>query len=273
MTVFSKFSKSYPLLLLGNGKMGSSLLAGWIKAGLDPTSVLIVDPFNGHEDIKSYKSILNLPKNLSVKILVLAVKPQILPTVIKECADIGLKAQSILSIAAGFKVSKLEEIFGTDVPILRAMPNTPVSIGKGISGIFGNSASTILEMELAKNLLSTCGLVVEVEKESLIDAVTSVSGSGPAYVFYMVEAMAKGGEAQGLSTEVAYQLAKETIIGAGALLDMSDEDARTLRKNVTSPMGTTEAALNILMEDSALVKLMKKAIKAAYDRGVELSER
>ena len=128
-------------------------------------------------------------------------------------------------------------------------------------------------MELAKNLLSTCGLVVEVEKESLIDAVTSVSGSGPAYVFHMVEAIAKGGEAQGLSTEVAYQLAKETIIGAGALLDMSDEDARTLRKNVTSPMGTTEAALNILMEDSALVKLMKKAIKAAYDRGVELSER
>jgi pyrroline-5-carboxylate reductase len=272
MNIFSEFSNTEPLLLLGNGKMGAALLEGWLKAGLNPEAVLVVDPQNQSQNIKSFSSLLDLPIETAPKMIVLAVKPQIMSDVLKGITSFGFKPQLVLSIVAGFRISKIEDAFEPKTSIIRAIPNTPASIGKGISGIFGNNATGDFEMAFAESLMSACGPVVQVEKESLIDAVTAVSGSGPAYVFYMVEAMAKGGEAQGLSSEVAYQLARETIIGAGALLENSTESAKTLRENVTSPKGTTEAALNILMEDAALVKLMKKAIKAARDRSVELSE-
>lgn len=252
--------------------MGGALLKGWLGAGLSPDNAIVVDPQNKAEGVKTFKEISSFPKSMTPKLIVLATKPQILPLVLKDIQNQGIKAGTVLSIAAGFKISKIEEAFPENTPVLRAMPNTPSAIGKGISGIFGNASTDLEDWALARGVLEACGPVVEVSEESLIDAVTAVSGSGPAYVFHLVEAMAKGGEAQGLSQEVAYLLARETIIGAGALLEESMEHAKTLRENVTSPGGTTEAALNILMEDGALVKLMKKAIKAAHDRGGELSE-
>ncbi len=252
--------------------MGSALLDGWLNAGLKPENVIVVDPFVKPEGIKSFKSILKVPNKISPRMVVLCVKPQVMPDVLSDFNERQLDVKSVLSIAAGFKISKLEGGFMKGTAIIRAMPNTPASIGKGISGLYGNEATSKDDFKLAKGLMESCGPVITLNQEALIDAVTSISGSGPAYVFYLLEAMAKGGEAVGLSPENACLLARETIIGAGALLDASDADVKTLRENVTSPNGTTQAALNILMEDGALVTLMKRAIKAARDRGVEISE-
>jgi len=178
----------------------------------------------------------------------------------------------MVSVAAGTPISIFEETFGSDTPIVRAMPNTPAAVGRGITAIIGNAASTATHLDLAEALLQAVGQVVRLDNEGQMDAVTGVSGSGPAYVFHMIETMAAAGVAQGLPEDMAMQLAKATVAGAGALAEDADEDPGQLRVNVTSPNGTTQAALEVLMDpQNGFPALLNRAVKAAADRSRELA--
>ena len=177
-----------------------------------------------------------------------------------------------VSVAAGTQITAFEQAFGARSRIIRAMPNTPAAVGKGITAIVGNAQSTAEHLTLAKDLLSAIGQVVTLNEESQMDAVTGVSGSGPAYVFHMIETLAAAGEAQGLAPDLAMQLAKATVAGAGALAEQSDESPSQLRINVTSPNGTIQAGLEVLMDPtSGLPLLMNATVKAATDRSKELA--
>jgi pyrroline-5-carboxylate reductase len=177
-----------------------------------------------------------------------------------------------VSVAAGITIATFEDILGANTPIVRAMPNTPAAIGKGISAIVANAAAPATALDEAEALLNAVGQVVRLDTEGQIDAVTGVSGSGPAYVFHMIETLAAAGEAQGLPADMAMQLAKVTVAGAGALAEAADETPAQLRVNVTSPNGTTQAGLEVLMDtDHGLPPLMKKTVAAATDRSKELA--
>ena len=175
------------------------------------------------------------------------------------------------SVAAGTPIAAFEAALGAQTPIVRAMPNTPAAVGRGITAIIGNAHASATQVDLAEMLLRAVGQVVRLEREDQMDAVTGVSGSGPAYVFHMIECLAAAGEAQGLAPALAMQLAQATVAGAGALAEAADETPAQLRVNVTSPNGTTQAGLAVLMdEDSGLPPLMRKTVAAAADRSREL---
>ena len=177
-----------------------------------------------------------------------------------------------VSVAAGTSIATFEATLGAQSPIIRAMPNTPAAVGRGITAIIGNAHTDTAQMDLAEGLLRAVGQVVRLEDESQMDAVTGVSGSGPAYVFHMIECMAAAGEAQGLAPDLAMQLAKATVAGAGALAEEAEETPAQLRVNVTSPNGTTQAGLEVLMdEDAGLPPLIAATVKAATDRSKELA--
>ncbi len=275
--MFDEITKKHPLVLVGCGKMGGALLGGWAKAGLAAASTCIVEPAgkdavaDEHAGAQFFSSAADLPAAMAPRIIVLAVKPQMMGSVLPQLTSMGGGETLILSIAAGFRVQGIAGALGEDTPIIRAMPNTPAAVGKGISAGVRSAGATASDHALVGELLAAVGEVVWVESEDDLDAVTGLSGSGPAYIFHMVEAMAAAGEAAGLEKDMAYRLARHTVIGAAALLDGSDEDARTLRRNVTSPKGTTEAALEILMAENGLSDLMRQAVRAATRRGRELS--
>jgi pyrroline-5-carboxylate reductase len=192
-----------------------------------------------------------------------------LPTI----AAMGGGATLVLSIAAGTTIATYEGVFGPGTPVVRAMPNTPAAVGRGISAITGNDAATEAHLALAEALLSAVGQVVRLEGEHQMDAVTAVSGSGPAYVFHLIETLAAAGEAEGLPPALSMQLARATVAGAGALAEVAAETPTQLRINVTSPAGTTAAALAVLMDEaSGFPALLKRAVKAAADRGRELGK-
>ena len=177
-----------------------------------------------------------------------------------------------VSVAAGVTIANYESILGAKTPIIRAMPNTPAAVAKGITAIIGNACADAAQLDQAEALLKAIGQVVRLEGEHQMDAVTGVSGSGPAYVFHMIEALAAAGEAQGLSSDMAMKLAKATVAGAGALAETADETPSQLRVNVTSPNGTTQAGLEVLMnEATGLPPLMVATVKAATERSKELS--
>mgnify|MGYP003137700343 CR=1 FL=1 len=205
------------------------------------------------------------------RVVVLAVKPQIMDGVLGMAKPVIGADTLVVSIAAGISSDKIVARLGTD-RVVRTMPNTPAQIGKGISGAFAGDAVTAADRDLTEALLAAAGGVVWVEDETLIDAVTAVSGSGPAYVFHLVEAMAAAGEAEGLSPDQAMVLARQTVVGAAALMEADDSEAAQLRKNVTSPNGTTQAALDVLMAPDGLGALMKRAISAARKRSEELGQ-
>jgi pyrroline-5-carboxylate reductase len=258
------------IVLLGCGKMGSALLAGWLDAGLDPASVFVIEP-NPSDWLRDSGVRLNAPLPKAPAVALLAVKPQMMGAALPILAALGNGVTLMLSIAAGTPISAFEAAFGAHTPIIRAMPNTPAAVGRGISAIIGNTVANATHLDLAEHLLAAVGDVVRLEREDQMDAVTALSGSGPAYVFHLIEAMAAAGEAQGLPPVLAMQLARATVIGAGELARQSPESAAQLRINVTSPGGTTAAALAHLMDDtSGLPPLMALAIKAAADRGREL---
>jgi pyrroline-5-carboxylate reductase len=274
----SDFTARRPLLLIGCGKMGSALLKGWLSAGLSPQAALIVDPAASPDVTRAlplancFASIADLPGVLRPRFIIFAVKPQIMPGVLEDFRTRGDIRSSVLSIAAGTRIATIAATFGKNASIIRAMPNTPAAVSRGISGIFANKFADEDDKSLVANLMGACGAVVWLVDEGQIDYVTGVSGSGPAYVFLMVEAMCEGGISLGLDPDVAYKLARQTIIGAGALLEKSADDATILRRNVTSPKGTTEAALQVLMaEEGGLKDLMRRAIEAAALRGRALS--
>ncbi len=259
------------LVLLGCGKMGSAMLEGWLAKGLPPASVWVIDP-RPSDWLKSTGVTINgaLPK--APAIVLIAVKPQMMGDALPEIAAMGNGETLFVSVAAGTSIAAFEAAMGAQSPIIRAMPNTPAAVGRGITAIIGNNHASAAHLDMAEELLRAVGQVVRLESESQMDAVTGVSGSGPAYVFHMIECLAQAGEAQGLAPELAMQLAKATVAGAGALAEAADETPAQLRVNVTSPNGTTQAGLEQLMDETTgLPPLMARTVAAATDRSKELA--
>lgn len=247
--------------------MGSALLKGW-QAHDAGFAVTVVDPVSAEADFSSLSECKGV-----FDCVVLAVKPQILDATLHDLSRF-LNAQTLLlSIAAGKTIATLEAASDAALPVIRTMPNTPAAIGCGMTVLCANQCATDAHKSLAEQLLGAVGQTAWIDDEALMDAVTAVSGSGPAYVFALIEAMASAGVTAGLSPELAMTLARATVIGSGALAGATpDIDAATLRKNVTSPGGTTEAALKVLHEDgSGLTALMTRAVLAAQKRGKELA--
>jgi pyrroline-5-carboxylate reductase len=258
------------LVLLGCGKMGSALLQGWLKGGLDPRAVRVLDP-NPSDWVKSTGVRVNEAVPDAPAIVLIAVKPQMMGAALPTLAALGNGDTLFLTVAAGTRIAAYEAVLGARTPLIRAMPNTPAAVARGITAITGNAQATSAQMDLAEGLLSAVGQVVRLEGEHQMDAVTAVSGSGPAYVFHLIETLAAAGEAQGLSPALSMQLAKATVAGAGALAEAAEESPTQLRINVTSPAGTTAAALAVLMDaETGFPPLLKRAVKAAADRGREL---
>jgi pyrroline-5-carboxylate reductase len=272
---FSSIRSDAPLLLIGGGRMGAAMLSGWLASGLDVAAVAVVEPFEGtrqalvanHPGLTVVSSIDAIPASPSV--VILAVKPQVMDDVMAPLQP--LQGTLFISIAAGKTLGYFESHLGADRSIIRVMPNTPAAVGAGISVAVGNAQVSSENRALATALLGAVGMVEWVDDETLIDAVTAVSGSGPAYVFHLVEAMAQAGVDAGLGADLAMKLARQTVIGSGVLMTADDSDAGTLRQNVTSPGGTTQAALDVLMGDGRLQALMTEAIAAAKKRSTELS--
>ena len=260
------------LALVGAGKMGGAMLQGWLALGLPPKNVAIFDP-NPSSEIAALgaKGIaINPAKADKRSVIVLAVKPQIAAEVMPSVAALAGGDTLVLSVMAGKTLTFLQTAF-PNVAIVRAMPNTPAAIGRGIAVLVPNAKVTSAQRAVATELLSATGTVEWVSDETLMDAVTAVSGSGPAYVFLLAEALAQAGIAAGLPKELAEKLARETVAGSGELLHRSPLDPATLRKNVTSPGGTTAAALEILMGPAGFDALLKQAVAAATKRSQELA--
>jgi len=280
MPKFSLITPQSPLLVMGCGKMGGALLQGCLKAGLPAEAVMVVDPNRDGacamlpmlKNAQIAARLSDLPKGLNPAFVLLAVKPQMMDQAAADLAELKQGDRLFLSIAAGKTIGYFERHLGGDMAIVRAMPNTPAAIGAGMTVACPNRHVNEAQKAICHDLLTAAGDVEWITEEQLMDAVTAVSGSGPAYVFGMVEALAGAGEQVGLSPELASRLARATICGAGDLLKQSDEDAGQLRMNVTSPGGTTEAALNILMGENGLGKLMMEAVRAAYQRSKDLAD-
>lgn len=259
------------MVLLGCGKMGSALLHGWLDRGLAPEMVHVVEP-NPSAWLKSTGVTLNgdLPERPAL--LLLAIKPQVMAEALPGVAAYGAGDTLIVSIAAGTSIKSLEDVFGRGAAIVRTMPNTPAAVGRGMTALVPNAAASEEGAHhLAATLMSAVGEVVYLDSEDQIDAATALSGSGPAYVFLLVEALASAGVEEGLAPEVAMKLARATVAGAGVMASVADEGPGQLRANVTSPAGTTAAALEVLMkEDDGLRQLIRRAVRAAAARSLEL---
>ena len=258
------------LVLLGCGKMGSAMLAGWLERGLPEDSVWVLDP-HPSDWVQSLGVHVNAGVPKAPAVVLIAVKPQMMGDALPTLAALGGGDTVFVSVAAGTPLAAFEAAFGAATPIVRAIPNTPAAIGQGITAICANAAGQSA-LGMAEALLSAVGDVVTLEGEHQMDAVTGVSGSGPAYVFHLIETLAAAGEAQGLPAPLAMQLAKATVAGAGALAMQAGEDPAQLRINVTSPNGTTQAALEVLMDAAqGFPALMPRAVAAATDRSKELA--
>jgi pyrroline-5-carboxylate reductase len=266
---------SAPILLIGAGRMGGALLRGWARHKLGP--VIAVEPTPSAE-LQAFAKTHHVAlfanasaiASLRARACVVALKPQILKTEIGALAPIAQSGALMLSIAAGTGIEAMKSAWGRDARIMRAMPNTPGAIGRGITALYAGKRTTRADHGLAVKLLAALGETAWVEREADIDAVTAVSGSGPAYVFLLVEALADAAQAEGLPRPLAEKLARATITGAGALLDADPSSPDALRRAVTSPKGTTEAALKILMRSTGLNALMRRAVAAARARAREL---
>lgn len=267
---------SRPLLLVGCGKMGGAMLEGWLADGIAGGGVWIVDPAgaSGFAD-KSGVTVVGdadeLPAGFDPEVIIMAVKPQAMDAVAGAYAQFAGPRCVYVSIAAGTTITYFENAFGSDAAVIRAMPNTPAAIGQGITVLCPNGNTSDAQAAIARALLQAVGEAHIINDETLMDAVTAVSGSGPAYVFWMIDCMAKAGVAAGLPETLAAQLALQTVAGAGQLARTSDDTPDQLRRNVTSPGGTTQAALEVLMAEDGLQPLMNRAVKAAARRGKELA--
>jgi|TARA_R110001583_G_scaffold195355_2_gene372149 pyrroline-5-carboxylate reductase len=260
------------LVMVGCGNMGSALLKGWLKNGIELSSVTVIDPTPSEWLNKQASAglILNKMPEQAPAVVVFAVKPYMIVEVIEQWKSDQFHQTVFLSIAAGANLSSFESMLSVKHPIVRSMPNTPVSVMEGAVAYIGNDAAKPY-LPVIETLLSSVGLAVKLEVEAQIDAVTALSGSGPAYLFQMAESMVAAGQKLGLSEELALALAKQTILGAGKLMAQSEDSPEQLRIAVTSPKGTTHAALQILKDESTgLDPLLLKAMEAARDRSIEL---
>jgi len=262
------------LVLVGAGKMGGALLEGWLRLGLDPKKVVVLEPQPSAEISALASRGIRLnpdPRTLAnATAVVIAVKPQIAAETVPALAPLVSPSTAVVSIMAGRTLQFLAGALARPCALVRAMPNTPAAIGRGITVAVARNADGA-QRALADKLLSSVGTVEWIDDETLMDAVTAVSGSGPAYIFLLAEALTQAGAAAGLPAPLAQKLARETVAGSGELLHRSPLDAATLRENVTSPGGTTAAALAILMGEDGLAALMRKAIAAATARSRELA--
>lgn len=261
------------ILLVGCGKMGSALLNGWLGQGTAATLVSVVEPMAPQlpDGVAVHKDAAALGSDYRPAVVVFAVKPQSMDDVLPAYSQYAGPETVFLSIAAGKPIGYFAATL-TGGAIVRAMPNTPAAVGRGITVLCANDRVSAEQKSVCTQLMESVGEVAWIEDEALMDAVTGLSGSGPAYVFHLVEAMAAAGEAAGLSPELAGQLARATVAGSGELLTQSSDPAGTLRENVTSPGGTTAAALEVLMGANGLTKLMTEAIARATERSRELAQ-
>jgi pyrroline-5-carboxylate reductase len=267
-----------PLLLVGCGKMGGALLRGWLTRGIAGKDVFVVDPApRDLEDVRVRgvtiaTAIDQLPPTLQPGIVLLAIKPQFMDEALPAYRRFAKPGTVFLSIAAGKTVAYLKGKLGTDAMVVRSMPNTPAAVGRGMTVILKDSSIPAVTLDLCGQLLSAVGKIGWIEEEDQINAVTAVSGGGPAYVFLLIECLAEAGRAAGLPGDLAMQLARETVVGAGELAHQSTESATRLREAVMSPKGTTIEALAVLMAPNGLQPLVTKAIAAATRRSREIAE-
>jgi pyrroline-5-carboxylate reductase len=267
-----------PLLLVGCGKMGGALLQGWLAQGLAPREAYVVEPEAGPRDATRQRHGViavaepkMLPKELAPRAIVFAIKPQAMAAGLPAYATFARSGAVTLSIAAGTPVARFEAAFGEATPVVRAMPNTPAAIGRGVSALFANPHVSRAQRELCDELMAAVGTVHWIEDEALMHAITAMSGGGPAYVFLLIETLAKAGIRSGLPAGLAWPLARATVAGSGALAASGAEPVEVLRRNVTSPGGTTQAALEVLMAEDGIQPLFDRAIAAAAQRSHELA--
>lgn len=268
------------IVLVGCGKMGQAMLAGWLERGISADQIIIQEP-SPTEDVRTLaaKHNIRLVDRLAAPhfsaagppIVIMAVKPQVMEQVFTEVAPLLSSAALVVSIAAGRTIASFEAHAKPGTAVIRTIPNTPAAIGRGITVCCGNAAVDDRQRTVADQLLSALGEVAWVEDEDLIDAATAVSGSGPAYVLLLAECLADAARSIGLDDLLSARLAEATVAGAGELLRQSELPPDRLRENVTSPNGTTQAALDVLMADNGLKPLMRAAVEAARNRSRELS--
>ncbi len=256
------------LVLLGCGQMGGALLRGWLARGLDPAAVHVIDPRPADWQAGAGVSV-NGPLPADPAVALIAVKPQMMGDALPALAGFA-PGTLFVTVAAGTTMAAYEQVLGPGARIVRTMPNTPAAVGQGVTAICANAAATVADLDLADLLMSAVGQVVRLEGEHQMDAVTALSGSGPGYVFHLIEALTAAGVAEGLPADMALSLARATVAGAGALAMQTGTDPAVLRQNVTSPGGTTQAGLAVLMAE--LPDLMTRTVHAAAERGRELGK-
>jgi pyrroline-5-carboxylate reductase len=263
-----------PIVLAGAGKMGGAMLSGWLAQGLDPRQVAVIEPQpSGEIGALAARGVRLNPRASdlgAVGTLVIALKPQTFPEAGPALKPFAGSSTLVVSIMAGTTIASISDACGGSV--VRAMPNTPAAIGRGITVAVAAKDVSAAQRSVADALLRATGSVEWVDDESLMDAVTAVSGSGPAYIFLLAEELARAGIEAGLPQELATKLARETVAGSGELLHRSELAAATLRQNVTSPGGTTAAALAVLMGPDGMQSLLTRAVAAATRRSKELAK-
>lgn len=263
-------------VLVGCGNMGFAMLQGWLASGkLQPSDVTVVEPADSLRERAAKLGVKAVKRSAEIsdapRLVIIAVKPQVIQDILPEYKSYAASA-TFLSVAAGTPVALFEQILGDQSAVIRCMPNTPAAIGKGMMVSFANSNVRPEMLHFTEELLATSGQVAQVSDESLMDAVTAVSGSGPAYIFHFIECLTQAGMTAGLPQDIAGMLAMQTVYGAGALAAASTDTPSQLRINVTSPNGTTAAALDVLMGDNRLQNLITEAVEAAHKRSVELGK-
>ena len=262
--------------IIGCGKMGRALLGGILDAGLVAASEVTVHDAcaPASQSAADELGVTAVDSNAGVAeaadTILLCVKPQIFPEMLAQMSDSGAEGKLLISIAAGVRIASIEKGSGGRHRIIRVMPNTPTLVGKGASAFAVGSSATIEDAETARSLLAAVGYVTQVEEEQ-IDAVTALSGSGPAYIFAMIESLVAGGIEQGLAPEVAHDLAAHTVAGAAAMVLEGNDSPTRLRENVTSPNGTTHAALE-KMRTEDFDGIVRAAVRSARDRAIELGQ-
>ena len=271
-------SSATPILLVGCGKMGGAMLAGWRSQGIAADDVVVVEPAEAlaadladRHGVRVVSGASEVPDGFAPATVILAVKPQMMDAAAPDYAGFIGDGAMALSIAAGKDLAYFERMFGSESAIVRTMPNTPAAVGRGITALYANAHVSDAQKQAAESLLSAVGETVWLDNEGQMDAVTALSGGGPAYVFLLIETMTKAGVASGLPEDVAARLAHTTVCGAGELARLAEEPPEQLRKNVTSPGGTTLEALNVLMAEDGIQPLFDRAIAAATRRSRELA--
>lgn len=268
---------THSVVLIGCGNMGFAMLTGWVSK--DPTlTVHAVEPADqlrmraADAGAKAVSNVDELPADLKPDLIVLAIKPQLIVSVLECCGALAKSGATFVSVAAGVSISRMMEVLPPGTPIIRSMPNTPVAVGEGMMALCAGENVSDDVRNLTESLFSASGAVAWIDDEELMDAVTAISGSGPAYVFHFIEALTSAGTALGLPEDVAALMATQTVAGAGKMALTLETSAGVLRQQVTSPGGTTAAALKVFMDENRLSDLVLQATTAARDRGVELGK-